>query len=222
MPNKSALIFGATGLIGGHLLSLVLESSTYERVHVFSRREIGVQHDKVQQHIVDFSQLSRYKKLIKADHLFCCLGTTMSKAGSKAAFREVDYHYPMQIAEMASENGVSKYLVISSVGADPNSMFFYPRVKGEMERGIVLFPFKQISILRPSILLGSREEKRRGEDISKNISTLLSPFLLGPLKKYRGISGKTVAQAMFNIANHPQKKIVFESDDLMSFAQLVL
>ncbi|RMG29708.1 MAG: NAD-dependent epimerase/dehydratase family protein [Bacteroidetes bacterium] len=219
MSGKTALLFGATGLVGGELLQLLLEDDDYSLVHVFTRREIPVRHPKLKLHLIDFSKLEKYKNLIRGDHLFCCLGTTMKKAGSRAAFREVDYHYPMLLAEMASQNQVSKYLVVSSVGANPNSFFFYSRVKGEMERGIQLYPFEQISILRPSLLLGQRSEKRLGEDIGKTLNTLLSPFMQGPLKKYRGIAGKTVALAMQYLARYPQQQVVFESHELELLAQ---
>lgn len=214
MSGKSALLFGATGLIGGHLLEFLLKDERYSRIHIFTRREIDVEHEKIQQHIIDFSRLNDYYKLIKGDELYCCLGTTMSKAGSRAAFQEVDYHYPMQLAEMASQNGVKKYIIVSSIGANPSSMFFYSRVKGEMERGVVLFPFEQVGIVRPSLLLGSRDEKRQGETMGKILNSIISPFLIGPLKKYRNIKGETVARAMIHIANTPQNKVVFKSNEL--------
>lgn len=216
MQGKSALLFGATGLIGGQLLSLLLEDSRYERVHVFTRRELDISHEKLYEHLIDFSRLEDYEKLIRGDELYCCLGTTMSKAGSKAAFREVDYHYPMKLAKMASKNKVKKYIIISSIGADTSSLFFYSRVKGEMERGVVLFPFEQVGILRPSLLLGSRDEKRKKENTGKALNKIFSPLLVGPIRKYRGIHGETVAKAMIEIANqiYPEGKNIFESDEL--------
>lgn len=219
MTGKTALLFGATGLIGGHLLDLLLQDPRYRRVDVFTRRPLGLTHERLHQHLIDFSRLENYQQLIRGDELFCCLGTTMKKAGSRAAFREVDYHYPMQLAEMGSHQGLSRYLVVSSAGANPRSGVFYTRVKGEMERGVQLYPFEQIAILRPSLLLDERPEKRAWEDVGKSINALLQPLLVGSLKRYKGIYALDVARAMIQLANEPQSEVIFESEILFQLSQ---
>jgi uncharacterized protein YbjT (DUF2867 family) len=164
---KIALIAGASGLTGSFLLQQLLESNRYDRVKALVRRPLEREHPKLEQVVFDYDNPD--PELIEADHVYCCLGTTMKKAGSKEAFRKVDYDYPLQLARMAYRNGAQKFALVSAVGANSRSMFFYNRVKGQLEEAIREIAFSATYILRPSMLLGPRQEKRFGEELGKAV-----------------------------------------------------
>ncbi|GIV33918.1 MAG: oxidoreductase [Chitinophagales bacterium] len=215
-PNpKSALLIGATGLIGSHCLRFLLESTCYEKVIVLTRRATQVNHPKLQEHIIDFDRLASFRHLIKADDGFCCLGTTLKKAGSKENFRKVDFIYPLETARILAENGAGQYLIVTAMGAHPSSLFFYNRVKGAAEEAIKQLPFSGIHIFRPSLLQGHRNELRLAEQTANIVFKVLNPIFIGPLKRYRAIEGRVVARAMEAVACHRQPGIhVYESDQI--------
>lgn len=198
--KKTALLFGATGLIGGYCLELLLEHPNYQRVVVFTRRRLKKEHDRLEQHVIDFDKLPDYRSLVAGNDLFLCLGTTMQKAGSKMAFFKVDYTYAYQAARMAADNGVNQLLLVSSVGADPDSLIFYSRVKGLLERAVRKMDFWAIHIFRPSVLLGERNENRWGEQLAGRIGKGIDYLTGGMLTKYRPIEAEVVARAMINAA----------------------
>lgn len=200
MVSKTAIIAGATGLVGSHLLKLLLDDNRYERVKAFVRRPVGFEHAKLTQNIVDFDTPEKWQELVTGDELFSCLGTTIKAAGSHEAQYKVDYIYQYRLAKAAAEHGVSTYVLVSSSGADPASKFFYPRIKGELDRDVRELPFHIIRILKPSVLVGERKEKRPGESLAVVLGNLLTPFI-PPLKKYRPIPATIVAKAMINAAN---------------------
>jgi uncharacterized protein YbjT (DUF2867 family) len=200
MTSKTAIIAGATGLVGTHLMKLLLDDNRYERVKAFVRRPVGFEHLKLIQHIIDFDHPEEWQELVTGDELFSCLGTTIKAAGSHEAQYKVDHTYQYRVAKIAAENGVSTYVLVSSSGADPASKFFYPRTKGELDRDVQKLPFHIIRILKPSVLLGERQKKRPGESLAVILGDLLTP-LIPPLKKYRPIPAATVAKAMINAAN---------------------
>jgi len=223
MSNKIALLVGATGLVGGHCLDLLLEDETYEKVIVLSRRSLQREHPKLQERTVNFDDLVREKDWTNADHIFCCLGTTIKKAGSQEAFSKVDFHYPHEIARLASQSGAEQFLLVSAMGADVNSKIFYNRVKGEVERAISELPFYGIQIFRPSLLLGNRQEFRFGEKIAKLLMPAFSFLLAGGLRKYRPIAAETVAVAMVETAKLNLKGInVFESNQIQFFYDRIM
>ena len=209
---KQALIFGSTGLIGNEVLQLLLADSAYH-ISTFTR-QAAQSSNKVTNHVINFNRLEESAKLISGDVLFCCLGTTIKKAGSQASFRDIDYELVLKIAHIALHNGVARMLVISSVGADANSGNFYLKTKGEMERDLQLLPFQHIKILRPSILTGKRKEFRLGEKVGIGFATLFAPLMIGNLRKYRPIKAETVARAMIALASDDSPQIVYESDAL--------
>jgi len=211
---KTALLFGATGLVGHYLVSKLNSDPRYSAVKLFLRRPMHIKSIKLEKHLVNFDHPESFSHLVKGDDLFCCLGTTIRKAGSKEKFRAVDYDLVLKIAKMASENGVKNFVVVSSVGANPNSRNFYLRTKGEMERDLLALPFTSLKIIRPSILTGNRKEFRLGERIGIGMVKLVRIFLVGGLKKYKPIHGKTVAKAMLTIANRETSKVIFESAEL--------
>lgn len=198
--NKTALIFGATGLVGGHVLQLALATDAYTSVVAFTRRPLSIGHPKLKNVIMDFDKLLTFKKEIVGDDLFLCLGTTIKKAGSEAAFLKVDYDYQLAAAKMAKENGVNQVLVCSAVDADATSKIFYNRVKGQLEDALKALNVNALHIFQPSLLLGERNENRFGESVAKVVGKFLDKIIGGLLGKYRPVEGETVAAAMVNSA----------------------
>jgi len=210
---KTALIIGSTGLIGSELLNLLLESSHYAKVIAFVKRDTGIKHPKLTQHIIDFDKPETYKELVVGDDFFCTIGTTIKKAGSKKAFRKVDFEYPRQFAAFALQNKVQKYLIISSLSADANSGNFYLKTKGEIQDFLKDCNFESVAVLQPSLLLGNRTEFRLGEKVGAFFMKTLSFLFLGNLKKYKPIEGKTVAKALLKIAQKNDTGFkIYESD----------
>jgi len=196
---KTAIVIGATGLIGNHLTKLLLDDERYQTVKVFVRRSLSVTNTKLEEHIVDFEKLNDWKNKLTGDELFSCLGTTIKKAGSKDAQYKVDFTYQFETAKAAAENGIKNYMLVSSTGANSKSGNFYLRIKGELEEKISLLPFDKIRIFQPSVLVGEREEKRAGESVGIVLGKVLA--YLPYLKRYKPIEGKTVAQAMIKSVN---------------------
>ncbi|TDD77588.1 NAD(P)H-binding protein [Flavobacterium caseinilyticum] len=210
---KTALIIGSTGLIGSELLNLLLENTHYAKVVTFVKRDTGIKHAKLTQHIIDFDKPETYKELVVGDDFFCTIGTTIKKAGSKKAFRKVDFEYPRQFAAFALQNKVKQFLIISSLSADANSGNFYLKTKGEIQDFLKDCNFESVAVLQPSLLLGNRTEFRLGEKVGAFFMKTLSFLFLGNLKKYKPIEGKTVAKALLKIAEANNKGFkIYESD----------
>ncbi len=217
--RRTALLLGATGLIGGHCLNYLLNDDTYGRVVALLRRPLEREHPQLEQQVIDFDRLQEFRELLRAQDVFCCLGSTMRKAGSQEAFRRVDYDYPVAVARAALENGAEQFLIVTSLGADPRSRIFYNRVKGEVEEAVKPLPFERIVILRPSLLLGERAELRRGERLAEPVARALTPLLRGPLRKYRPIEARSVAAAMVGLGREGGRGItVVESDRIAAYA----
>lgn len=217
--NRKALVFGASGMVGGELVSQLKDQSTYSSIEVFNRKPMNDKSLKVHEHIIDFSRLEESLNLITGDELFICLGTTIRKAGSVKRVEEIDRDLPVRIAQMAFSNGVTRVAVVSSLGADPNSRNYYLRIKGEMEAGIRKIPFDQIVIARPSMLFGQRKEFRFGELVGKVFMKSIGSLLVGHARKYRGIEGHTVAAAMIALIKSAHREIVYPSDELQKFGE---
>jgi uncharacterized protein YbjT (DUF2867 family) len=194
--NKTAIVIGATGLVGSHLLKQLLEDERYQTVKVFHRRSTGIEHDKLEEHIINFDDIDSWKNRLTGDEFYSALGTTIKKAGSQEAQYTIDYTYQYETAKAAAENGVNKYSLCSSAGADSTSKVFYSRLKGELDDDVKKLPFEVITIMRPSILAGERDESRLGESIGMFFMKIFTK--IPGLKKYRPIPGKTVAQGMIN------------------------
>lgn len=210
---KTALVVGATGLIGDLLTHRLVESPAYDRVLVLTRRPLPWQHSRLQEVPFNFDQPNGL--LVRADHIYCCLGTTMKKAGSKEAFRKVDYQYPLDVARLGRENGASQYAIVTAMGANPQSSIFYNQVKGEVERDLSALSYPTLLIFRPSLLLGNRQENRLGEQIGEGFMRLFAPLLPA---KYKAVDAAKVANAM--LTTMQQKlvgKHIFESDALQRF-----
>lgn len=196
-----AVVAGTTGLVGSLLLDLLLNDDHYDRIIALSRKPIDLKHPKFQNLVVDFDRLGDYASQLKADDVFCCLGTTIRQAGSQAAFRKVDFEYPLSLAQITKAHGAQQYLIVTSLGSDKNSSIFYNRVKGEMEEAIDKIAFNAYHIFQPSMLLGDRKEARAGEGVGKAVMTALD-FLIP--KKYKAIDAVKVARGMMTLAKQNQ------------------
>ncbi|HMN25660.1 MAG TPA: NAD(P)H-binding protein, partial [Ignavibacteriaceae bacterium] len=183
---KTAIVIGATGLVGSYITLKLLDDSRYSKVKVFVRNSLEVKHPKLEEHIVDFEKLDLWKDEIKGDELYSALGTTIKKAGSKNAQYKIDFTYQYETAKAAAKNGVKSYMLISSAGANYKSSNFYLRMKGNLDEKVQLLNFKKIRIFRPSILVGLRSEKRVGESIGIKIAGLITR-IIPALKRYKPI-----------------------------------
>ncbi|TXI70131.1 MAG: NAD-dependent epimerase/dehydratase family protein [Cyclobacteriaceae bacterium] len=190
---KIALIAGSTGLIGNQLLSLLLNDDSYSVVKAISRKPLDITHPKLENIVLDFDQMAQHSGQLKADDVFCCLGTTIKKVKTKEKFRQVDFDYPLALARISKANGARQYLLVSALGADKKSSIFYNQVKGEVEEAIGEVAFTSFQIFRPSLLMGDRQENRSGEEAGKVFFKYFG-FLVP--KKYKGIDSIKVARAM--------------------------
>ncbi len=195
MPRNVAVVAGATGLTGRYLLEVLLEDAFYDHVVTLVRHPLDRFERKLEQRMVDYENL-RASDLEGATHLFSCLGTTMKKAGSRAAFRRVDYDYPLMFARLGQEAGAQRLMHISSVGADPAAGSFYLKVKGELERDLETVDFEATHIFRPAVLLGRRDEERPGEQWAARLSRAFEWLMAGGLSKYRPMPAGTLAAAL--------------------------
>ncbi|MGH9748157.1 MAG: NAD(P)H-binding protein [Candidatus Acidiferrales bacterium] len=195
MPQRAALIAGATGLVGALCLKQLLDDPAYAQVTAIVRRPTGHSHPKLAKKIVDFDALGRLAP-IAADDAFCALGTTNKKAGSQEAYRRIDAGYAKSFAEFALAGGAKQFALVSSVGADAGSRYFYLRTKGELEDAVNALPFAAVHIFRPSFILGVRAEQRAGEGIGIRLAKVLQYALVGRLSEYRPIAASTIAAAM--------------------------
>ncbi len=217
---KTALIVGASGLVGRYCLDELLASDRYDQVLAVVRRPLERTHAKLEQLQLDFDRLEDSGSRLRADHVFCCLGTTMRKAGSHDAFRKVDYEYPLRLARVTRQAGASQFALVSSWGAHPRAKVFYSRVKGGVENAISDLAFPGLIIVRPSVLLGQRRESRPGETIGKLVLTALAPLLRGPVRRLRPIEARTVARAMVEMVGRELRgRHILESDAIEAMVQ---
>ena len=199
MTARKALLLGATGLIGGYCLESLLNDPNYSEVIALVRKPLLKTHRKLKEVITKFDNLEHELSSVQAHDVFCCLGTTIKKAGSQDAFLEIDLTLVVTVAEVMRNQGAEQFLVISALGADKDSKVFYNQVKGEMESALKELGYPCLRIIRPSLLLGAREEFRLGEKIGVLLTPVLKPFLLGSLKKYRPVEAESVARFMVKI-----------------------
>jgi uncharacterized protein YbjT (DUF2867 family) len=209
---KTAVIAGSTGLVGESLLNLILDTDQYDQVVALTRRPLEHRNSKLVQIITDFSQIESELRDVRPNDIFCCLGTTMSKAGSKEKFYEVDFTYPYRLGQITRRLGAEKFLLVSALGAAKNSSIYYNRVKGEVEQAIQLLNFPSLHIFRPSLLLGPRKEKRPGEDAAKILYNIFG-FIIP--SKYKGIEAQKVAKAMMIAAATPANGFYIHPSDEM-------
>ena len=212
---KTALVFGSTGLVGGHLLDQLIKNENYNKIKLFVRSEIIINDLKVEIVKTDFNNMEKHKEEMTGDHCYFCIGTTKQNSPDKDEYRRVELDLPKQIAQITKSNSVNSFVFVSSGYADPNSSGDYLKFKGLVEEELKRLSFNKLGIMRPSFLIGDRKEKRLGEKLGIFVFKLLSPLFLGPLKKMKPIQSEKVAKAMIKIANVNLGKIIFESDEIV-------
>lgn len=215
---KTALLFGSSGLIGGHLTKQLIENSSYSKVKLFVRSDPKISDPKIEIIKTDFNNLQDHKDEIIGDDCFFCIGTTKQNAPDKDEYRRIEYNIPIEIAKIAKSNSINSFIYVSSGFADPKSSGAYLKNKGDVEEELKNLNFLKLGIMRPSFLIGDRKEKRIGEKIGIFIFKLISPFFLGPLKKMKPINSEKVAKAMIKIANENLKKTILESDEIVEIS----
>ena len=211
---KTALLFGSSGLIGGHLLNKLIQNNDYNKIKIFVRAEPEIQDSKVEIIKADFNNLKNHIEDIKGDDCFFCIGTTKQNSPDKNEYKRIERDMPVEIAKIAKTNSVNSFVYVSSGFANPKNSGAYLRYKGEVEEELKKLNFIKLGIMRPSFLLGNRKEKRLGEKIGIFFFKLLSPLFLGPLKKMKPIHSEKVAKAMIKVANEDIQQGVFESNEI--------
>jgi uncharacterized protein YbjT (DUF2867 family) len=211
---KTALLFGASGLVGSHVLNQLISNNNYSKIKLFVRSSIDTSDPKIEIIQTDFNNLENHREDIKGDDCFFCIGTTKKNSPDKNEYKRVELEVPKQVAQIAKSNSVNSFVFISSGYADPKSSGDYLKFKGEVEEELKRLNFPNLGIMRPSFLLGDRKEKRIGEKIGIFVFKLLSPLFLGPLKKMKPIQSATVAKAMIAITQNKVSKTIFESDEI--------
>ncbi len=214
---KTAIVIGATGLVGNQITQKLLGDDRYAKVKVFVRQSLNLNHPKLEEHIVDFDKIESWKNKLTGDELYSALGTTIKKAGSKETQHKIDFTYQYKAAKAASENGVKKYLLVSSAGANSKSSNFYLQMKGNLDDKIQNLNYEKIYIFRPSILVGERSEKRFGESLGIKIAGTITK-IIPALKKYRPIEASKVAEAMIKSANQnlSDKIRIYQPEEIFS------
>jgi uncharacterized protein YbjT (DUF2867 family) len=218
--NKKPLtanVLGATGLVGKQLVNSLLENQRFQKVRIFVRRDSGKVHPKLEQQIVDFGKNDSWEKHLKGDILFSALGTTLKNAGSKEKQYEVDVGLNLEFALKARQKGIETFVLVSAVGANAESRIFYNRMKGELDDAVSKIGFRKLTILRPSMLAGDRDENRLAEKLFIPVVGLVTRFIF---RKYRPIDARTVATAMVNAALRPfTEKVIWTADELFDLAE---
>jgi len=213
--KKTAVIFGATGLVGKEVAKFLTRKNEFDKITIIARKSPDYIDKKLEIILLsDFSELPTIKDKLKADAFFCCVGTTIKTAGSKEAFRKVDYEIPVLIAQIAESLSIHSLVVISSIGAKSKSSNFYLRTKGEMEDDVRKNYSGNLKIVRPSLLMGQRKESRPGEHIANVFMEKLGWLFIGPLKKYKGIYASEVARAMVKLASIDNQQVIYNSNEL--------
>ena len=215
---RTAIIIGATGLVGSHLLDLLLKDERFSKVKVFIRKSTGKKSDKIEEHVIDFDKMDDWALLLKGDILFSSLGTTIKKAGSQDAQYKIDYTYQYELAAWAAQNGVGTYVLVSSAGASSKSKIFYSRMKGELDEAVSKLSFQNIRIILPGILDGQRNESRPFEKAAIEISRILA-YIPG-IRQFRPVHANVVAKAMINAAFDGSDRVrKYELEEVFTIAR---
>ena len=216
---KTALLFGSTGLVGGHVLNYLIQNPNYSKIKLFVRSFTEFNDPKIEIIQTDFNNLNKYTEDIKGDECFFCIGTTKKKSPDKNEYQKIELDIPKKIAQIAKSNLVKSFFFVSSGYANPKSSGEYLKFKGLVEEEIKNLNFDKIGIMRPSFLLGERQEERVGEKFGIIIFKLLTPILIGPFRKMRPIQSEIVAKAMIKLANENIDQSVFESNEISNLVR---
>ena len=224
MSDKTALIAGATGLVGKELVRLILTEHYYKKVIVITRRPLVIKDNRLEEVIIkDFDKLEDHKELFNVEHIYCCLGTTMKQAGSKEMFKKIDLDYPLKMAELSKDQpNFESYHIVTAVGSDPESALFYNEVKGEVEQKLKEMDIRALKIYQPSLLLGYRDHFRLWEELAKIFTSILAFFVVGSRRtRYWSIHGKDVAKCMFIVAKQNREGLeVFSPKAMIEIAHM--
>jgi uncharacterized protein YbjT (DUF2867 family) len=215
---KTALLFGSSGLVGGHLLNQLIKDTNYSKIKLFVRSDAEISDPKVEIIKTDFNNLQNHNEDIKGDDCFFCIGTTKKNSPDKDQYKRVELDIPREVAKIAKSNLVNSFIFVSALYANPKSSGEYIRFKGQVEEELKELNFPKLAIMRPSFLIGNRKEKRASETIGIFVFKLLSPLLLGPLIKMKPIHSETVAKAMIRTGNENLEKNIFESNEIADLA----
>ena len=216
---KTALIFGSSGLVGQQLVQQLIQNNSYQKIKLFVRKKPNIQNPKIEIIETKFDNLDILSPEIKGDDCFFCIGTTKKKSPSKIEYQRVELDLPKKIANLSKQNSIQSFVFISSGYANSKSSGDYLKFKGLVEEELISLEFNNLGILRPSFLVGNRKENRIGEKIGITIFKILSPLMVGPLKRMKPIHVKTVASAMIKIAQLELKQTIFESDEIVKFIE---
>jgi len=215
----AAVVAGASGLVGGYLLDVLLQSPAYQDITILVRKELPIHHKKLKQVVVNFDHLADYEREITGQALFSCLGSTRKKTPDLAIYRKIDHDYPLRLAQLAAKNGMKQYHLVSAMGANAASSNFYTKMKGETEDDLKNAGMPCLHIYRPAMLTGDRQEKRIGERFLIGLFKVVDPLLMGSMRKYRSIPAKTVASAMYKQSLINQEGIfIHPSDEIKELA----
>ena len=217
---KTALLFGSSGLIGGNLLNILIQNKDYNKIKIFVRSEPAIKDLKIEIIKTDFNNLKNHKDSIVGDVCFFCIGTTRKNTPDKNEYINIEYNFPVKVAKIAKSNSVNYFVYVSSIAANTNASGLYLKNKGRAEEELKKLNFLKLSIMRPSILLGARKEKRVGEKIGIFAMKTLSPLFLGKMKKYKPVKAKNVAKTMLNVIQNDYQKTIFESDEIIEISSL--
>jgi len=212
---KTALLFGSSGLVGSHLFNQLIKDTNYAKIKLFVRSVPEINDPKVEIIKTDFNNLQNHKEDIIGDDCLVCIGTTKKNSPDKDEYRRVELDIPKEIAKIAKSNLVNSFIFVSSLYSNPKGLGDYVRFKGLVEEELKRLNFPKLGIMRPSFLMGNRKEKRVGEKIGIFVFKILSPLLLGSLKKMRPIHAETVAKAMLTVAQNDFQQIIFESNEII-------
>lgn len=216
--KKTAIILGITGVTGSLLAKHLFDDERFEKVISFHRRQSGLQHPKLEEHVIDMFELEKHQEAFKADVVFCCVGTTQSKTSDRETYKKIDYGIPLAAAKLCVTNDIKRLIVISALGADPESRVFYNKVKGEMERDVLAEKPTNTYFLEPALLAADREEKRTAEKIGIAAFKVLNPFLIGPLKKFRSIKPEALVKTMLYLTFNTYEDARIPSDEIQKLA----
>ena len=217
---KTALLFGSSGLIGGHLLNILVQNNDYNKIKIFVRSEPEIKDSKIEIIKTDFNNLKNHKDSIVGDVCFFCIGTTKKNTPDKNEYINIEYNLPVEVAKLAKSNSVNNFIYVSSIGANTNASGLYLRNKARAEEELKKLNFSKLSIMRPSILLGNRKENRVGEKIGIFIMKTLSPLFVGKMKKYKPIKVENVSKTMLHVVQNDYQKTIFESDEVIEISNL--
>jgi uncharacterized protein YbjT (DUF2867 family) len=219
MDQKTAIVLGGTGLTGRLLIGRLIADDSYTSIKLFSRKASGYISPKIEEYVGDMLHLEDFKNDFTADEVFCCIGTTSAKTKDRTIYRAIDFGIPVAASKLAKENKIPTFLVISAMGSNPNSRIFYNRTKGEMEQAVLNQNIPHTYILRPSLILGKREERRLGESIAAAVMKKTNSLLHGKAKKYRAIEADCIAAAMLSLAKSKARKTIINSDIIQELGE---